>query len=144
MQESLGFSPAELVFGHTVRGPLRLLRERWLADQPGPAHNVLDYVSSFRERLHTVCELARRSLSAAQSKLKQQYDKNTHSRNFHPGDRVLVLLPVVGSCLQAKFCGPYEVERKLSDTDYVIRTPDRRKKSRVCHVNMLKRYVDRG
>ena len=27
VQESLGFSPFELVFGHTVRGPLKLLKE---------------------------------------------------------------------------------------------------------------------
>ncbi len=32
VQESLGFSPAELVFGHTVRGPLKLLKENWLSD----------------------------------------------------------------------------------------------------------------
>ena len=30
MQESLGFSPFELVFGHTVRGPLKLLKEKLL------------------------------------------------------------------------------------------------------------------
>ena len=29
-QESLGFSPFELVYGHTVRGPLKLLKEKWL------------------------------------------------------------------------------------------------------------------
>ena len=85
----------------------------------------------------------RSSLSAAQSKMKKLYDKNSLSRNFLPGDFVLVLLPVVGSCLQAKFCGPYEVERKMSDTDYVIKTPDRKKKSRVCHVNMLKKCCPR-
>ena len=28
VQESLGFSPFELVFGHTVRGPLKLLKEK--------------------------------------------------------------------------------------------------------------------
>lgn len=28
VQESLGFSPAELVIAHTVQGPLRLLQER--------------------------------------------------------------------------------------------------------------------
>ncbi len=28
VQESLGFSPAELVFGHQVRGPLKVLKER--------------------------------------------------------------------------------------------------------------------
>jgi len=31
IQESLGFSPFELVFGRTVRGPLNLLKEHRLA-----------------------------------------------------------------------------------------------------------------
>ena len=30
VQESLGFSPFEQVFGHTVRGPLKLLKEKFL------------------------------------------------------------------------------------------------------------------
>ncbi len=59
-------------------------------------------------------------------------------RSFHPGDLVLILLPVPGSALQFKFTGPYAVEKRLTDTDYVISTPDRGRKSRVCHVNMLK------
>lgn len=142
-QESLGFSPAELVFGHTVRGPLRLLRETWLSDKPGPMHSVLDYVSSFRERLHTAVELARSALSSVQTKMKKHFDKKALSRSFQPSDQVLALLPMVGSGFQAKFCGPYIVEKKLSDTDYVIKTPDRRKKFRVCHINMLKPYFDR-
>ena len=32
VQESLGFSPFELVFGHSVRGPLKLLKENWLSE----------------------------------------------------------------------------------------------------------------
>ena len=32
VQESLGFSPFELVFGHTVRGPLKLLKEKFLSN----------------------------------------------------------------------------------------------------------------
>jgi len=31
VQESLRFSPFELVFGHTVRGPLKLLKEKLLS-----------------------------------------------------------------------------------------------------------------
>ena len=31
IQESLGFSPFELVFGHSVRGPLKLLKEKFLS-----------------------------------------------------------------------------------------------------------------
>lgn len=32
VQESLGFCPSELVFGHMVRGPLKLLKESWLVE----------------------------------------------------------------------------------------------------------------
>ena len=32
VQESLGFSPFELVFGHSVHGPLKLLKENWLSE----------------------------------------------------------------------------------------------------------------
>ena len=36
------------------------------------------------------------------------------------------------------------IEKQLSDTDYVVKTPDRRRQSRVCHVNMLKLYRARS
>ncbi|XP_057704204.1 retrovirus-related Pol polyprotein from transposon 412 isoform X2 [Corythoichthys intestinalis] len=142
-QESLGFSPADLVFGHTVRGPLRLLREKWLSDNSNPEQNMLDYVSSFRERLHHACDLARNSMKVAQSNMKIRYDKKAVVRTFQPGDQVLVLLPIVGAALRSKFSGLYVIDRKLSETDYVLQTPDRRKKTRVCHINMLKPYIDR-
>ncbi|CAI5669135.1 unnamed protein product [Oreochromis niloticus] len=33
--------------------------------------------------------------------------------------------------------------RKVSETDYVLSTPERRRKTRLCHINMLKPYHDR-
>lgn len=60
---------------------------------------------------------------------------------FTLGDKVLVLLPVPGATFHAKFSGPYTVQEKLSDLDYVISTPDRHQFSRVWHVNMLTTYV---
>lgn len=48
VQQSLGFSPAELVFGPPFRGQLKLLRKQIIADSP-PDVNVADYVSSFFE-----------------------------------------------------------------------------------------------
>ncbi len=61
-------------------------------------------------------------------------------RSFEPGVSVLVLLPVPGSVMQAKFS---VIDKKLSDTNYVICSPDRHRKSRMCHINMLKAYVSR-
>ncbi|KAK2920619.1 hypothetical protein Q8A73_000104 [Channa argus] len=83
-QESLGFSPSDLVFGHTVRGPLRLLLEKWLSEKSSPETNILDYVSLFRERLHQACDVARESLSAAQTKMKANYDRKSVARIFYP------------------------------------------------------------
>lgn len=116
VQESLGFSPAELVFGHTVRGPLKLLREQ-LVSSSSPPISVLDYVSKTRERLHNACEMARANLAVKQKQMKRRFDKRSVSRSFQVGDLVLVLLPIPGSALQARFSGPYPVEQKLSETD---------------------------
>ena len=51
VQDSLGFSPFELVFGCHVRGPLKLLKENWLTEEPPT--NLLDQVSDLRHRLTT-------------------------------------------------------------------------------------------
>ncbi|KAL0152923.1 hypothetical protein M9458_051752 [Cirrhinus mrigala] len=108
------------------------------------ATNVLDYVSNFRERLHSACDFAKAHLVRTQSKMKSRFDRRSVKRSFQAGDQVLVLLPVPFSALHARFAGPYSVEKKLSQTDYVISTPDRRRKSRVRHINMLKSYVSKG
>lgn len=141
VQESLGFSPAELVFGHAVRGPLKLLREKWLDEST--ERNLLDYVCDFRTRLRRACEIARGNLESAQAKMKCWFDKNATNRVFRPGDRVLVLLPLPGCSLQARYSGPYLVKEKVGDRDYIVATPDRRCKRRLCHVNMLKLYCER-
>ena len=142
VQESLGFSPFELVFGHTVRGHLKLLKEKFLSQEDTPL-NLLQYVSDFRNRLLTACEAAKSNLKKAQGKMKQNFDKNTKERSFKSGDKVLALLPIPGRPLQARYFGPYTVEKKASDLNYIITTPDRRKQKQLCHINMLKEYVDR-
>ena len=53
---------------------------------------------------------------------------------------MLVLLPIPGEPLTAKFSGPYTIDKKVSDVDYIVCTPDRRKTMRIRHMNMLKGY----
>ena len=76
--------------------------------------------------------------------MKQNYNKNTKKRSFKSGDKVLALLPIPGRPLQARYFDPYTVEKKASDLNYIITTPDRRKQKQLCHINMLKEYVDRS
>jgi len=142
VQDTLGFSPFELVFGHEVRGPLKMLKERWLDDDN--RSDILNHVMDFRLKLHRVCELARANLGEAQRRMKTRYDRDAQSRSFSPGERVLVFLPVPGQSLKARYFGPCTVEKKLSDLNYVIQTPGKRKQSRLCHINQIKKYVERN
>ena len=142
VQESLGISPFELVFGHSVRGPLKLLKEKFLSNDETPL-NLLQYVSDFRNRLSRACEVARSNLKKSQGKMKARYDNHVIDRKFKPGDKVLALLPVPGRPLRARYFGPYTIDKKTSDLNYIINTPGRRKNKQMCHVNMLKEYFDR-
>jgi hypothetical protein len=141
VQESLGFSPFELVFGHEVRGPLRVVKEKFL-DSP-PSTDLLSYVTNMRDRLAQACKIASENMSESQARMKVWYDKDAKTRSFQIGDQALILLPVIGSPLQAQFSGPYEVLKKVGHVNYVLSTPDRRKKTQLCHVNMMKRYFPR-
>ena len=60
-----------------------------------------------------------------------------------PGDRVLALLPIPGKPLQARYYVPYTVDKKISDVNCIVNTPGRRKQKQLCHINMLKQYIDR-
>ena len=139
VQESLGFSPFQLIFGHEVRGPLKLFKEKMLS-RSNQTQNILEYVQTFKQRLDDTFELARAYLVDTQTTMKKQYDKKAKYRSFQVGDQVLMFLPVPGKPLSAKYQGPYTIHRKSGDLNYIIRTPDRRKTFQHCHINMLKQY----
>nr|XP_006822155.1 PREDICTED: uncharacterized protein LOC102805135 [Saccoglossus kowalevskii] len=59
-----------------------------------------------------------------QKKINYWYDRNARLRDFKPGDKVLVLFPMSGHALQARYHGPYVIESKLSDLNYFVKTPN--------------------
>ena len=123
-------------------GPLLLLKEKWLDEDPEKI-SVLKYVATFKDRLFRAGQMAKRNLQESQSKMKVWYDRKAKTRCFELGDRVLVLFPVIGNPLQAKYSGPYKVVKKISDTNYLVKTPGRHKETQVCHINMLKAYHEK-
>ena len=138
VQESLGFSPFELVFGHNVSGPLKMIKEKWL--KSNDETDLLSYITTFKERLASACDSARKH---KKTDMKVWYDKEANMGSFNVGDKVLVLLPIPTSPLHAKYLGPYVIEKKLNDLNYVVKTPDRRKNKQMCHVNMIETYFTR-
>ena len=139
--EALGCTPFQLVFGHCVRGPLDVVKECW--DGEIPKEDLISYLSDLGTKLTTAWEFAKKQMVQYQNVMKSQYDKKVKSRVFSEGDKVLVLLPIPGNPLKATFSGPWKIGKKISDINYLVETPERRKKYQLCHINMLKPFVDR-
>lgn len=72
-QESLGFSPFELVYGHEVRRPMKILRELWTKEVEDPeVRTTYQYVLDLKERLEATCKMARENLERSLGRLLQQ------------------------------------------------------------------------
>ena len=71
--ESTGYSPFELLYGHTVRGPLGIVKESWVEKKPIEG-NIVSRVLEIRRRLATMQKIVKENLKQAQSKQKRVYD----------------------------------------------------------------------
>ncbi|XP_063590436.1 uncharacterized protein LOC134767369 [Penaeus indicus] len=140
-QASTGFSPFELIYGHTVRGPLTLLRELWDGSPvDDEVKSAYEYVINLRERLENTCRMALTELKQAQEVAQHYYDQKTKDRNIVVGDDVLLLLPTNTNKLLFQWKGPFRVLGSPSKWNKVV---DVNGTPRKYHVNMLKRYVYR-
>jgi len=140
-QESLGFSPFELVYGRTVRGPIEILQEVWTEEQASnEVQSTYGYVMELRERLEKTCKIAHEELRQSQKRSKKLYDRKARDRTFRAGDKVLLLLPTDTNKLLVQWRGPFEVESRVGRCDYHIMING---KAKTFHANMLKLYVER-
>ena len=114
VQESLGFSPFELVFEHTVRGPLKLLKKKLLSSST-ESMNLLQNDSDFHSKRFRASELAKANLSSLEMSLKEKYDVDAVERDFKSGEEALALLLVPRNKPNPRFFGPHVTEKKLND-----------------------------
>ena len=70
-QESLGYTPFELIYGHNVRGPMTILRELWTKEVDDPeVKTTYQYVLDLKDRIQSTCEIARSNLEKASRKFR--------------------------------------------------------------------------
>ncbi|XP_068240240.1 uncharacterized protein [Palaemon carinicauda] len=121
-QESLGFSPFELLFGREIRGPLKIVKDHLLAndfDSESSKVNMQTYMNNLKERLSKVRKLAKECLKESQVSMKTHFDKSAKVRQFQPEDEVLVLMPIPGS--------PFSPKNKSHIPHRIVLSPERRK-----------------
>ncbi|CAM1304217.1 Uncharacterised protein r2_g1413 [Pycnogonum litorale] len=143
-QESLKFSPFELLYGRTVRGPLTIVKEMWLEEReniscPESSHQ---YILELKSKLEDTCRLAREELRKAKITQKSYYDKRNRCKRppIKKGDKVLLLLPTDNNKLLLQWKGPFPVVEQVGENDFQIMVNN---KVRTYHANMLKKYFVR-
>ena len=140
-QESLQFSPFELLYGRTVRGPMQILRELWTNEESAPeTRTTFEYVTQLRDRIEQTCALAHEHLSTASKKQAKYFNRTAVARKLQVGDQVLILLPERNNKLQMTWRGPFVVVDRIGAANYKIQVGEREK---VYHINILKKYVQR-
>ena len=106
-QETLGFSPFELLYGRSVRGPMTILKELWTNQKVNPETKLTyQYVLDLRNRLEETTEIASQNLRNNRFIQKHYCDKKARKRSFKPGDKVLLLLPTNQNKLLMQWKGP--------------------------------------
>jgi len=143
-QASTKFSPFELIYGHTVRGPLSLLKDLWEASERNitdETRTAYEYVINLRERLAETCKVAQEELQKAGDSYQYYYDRKAKDRYLKEGDKALLLLPTNSNKLLMHWRGPFTVVKKINKWNYMINVNGVDKKF---HINMLKRYYERG
>ena len=129
-----GYTPFELVFGHTSTLPSTL------KDQPSPQYSYDDYVAELKSRLQTAHQVAKENLLSSKTRSKEQYDKKTESMKLRVGDNVLLYDETVrrgrSRKLSSQWIGPYEVVA----IDRVNVTIKKGKKVQKVHVNRVKPF----
>ncbi|GFU81813.1 uncharacterized protein TNCV_3087251 [Trichonephila clavipes] len=71
---------------------------------------------------------------------KKWYDKNAIKREFQQRDAVLLLSLNQPHKLAPQWKGPGKIEKRLSETNYVVTFDGNQEGNRVYHINMLKPY----
>ena len=136
-QASTRFSPFELLYGCTIRGPMQVLKELWTKEDTPEVKNTYQYVLDLRNRMEDTFKNARESLHQAQGQHKHHYDKKSKRREFKVGDKVTVLLPTYTNKLLLQWKGPYEVTDVVNKLDYKVQVNG---KAKVYHANLLHRF----
>ena len=138
VQDSTGYSPFQLLYGHQVRGPLTLLKKLWTRDiGDEEVKTTYQYVVDLCMRLEDTCKLAQEELSKNSKKYKAYYDTKAKDRLFKKGEEVLLLLPSDNNKLLMQWKGPFTIIEQVNAVDYKVSIKG---KIKTYHGNMLQRY----
>lgn len=132
--ETLGVSPARMIFGRDLTLPIDLAMGRPVREEK---HCVTDYAYELEQRLLDIHEYARKHLKIASDSMKRQYDVKANQINYSIGDAVWYFKPGrrkgFNPKTQIHWKGPYVVTQRLNEVLYHIQAGLKTKSEIVYH-----------
>ena len=75
---------------------MTIFKQLWTKEvEESEVKNSYQYVFELREKLEDTLKFAHSELEKAQQRGKHYYDRKSKVRKFQPGEKVLVLLPIL-------------------------------------------------
>jgi RNase H-like domain found in reverse transcriptase/Reverse transcriptase (RNA-dependent DNA polymerase)/Integrase zinc binding domain/Integrase core domain len=116
-----GFTPYELIFGHTSsRPPETLYNEKEL---------ITRYIRDLNKRISYYYKVARERTQDQKEKAKVRFDRNIseHKYKYKIGDKVYVKESQISNKLQDKFHGPFEILEIFQNSAILVNWKTRQK-----------------
>lgn len=143
VNETLGMSPHQAVFGRPAIGPLQLVCDDWTGKRPLPldiAKTPAQYLCDLEHKLKLVSEYTAEHAADEQARHTQHYNLRSRDKSFEVGERVVYLMPSSTHKLTRTWIGPCVVVKKNSPYSYII---DIEGKQQWCHANHLRKFNER-
>ena len=128
---STNYTPHELLYGFPADIPTGLKQE------PGISYNYDNYANELKARLQHGYTIAREIIKTRKEKNKQYYDKNTKTKQFNLGEKVLLKNYTRKNKFQPLWTGPYEIIKINSPENTTIKINN---KNKTIHNNNLKQF----
>jgi hypothetical protein len=139
IHDSMGLTPACLLFGRELRLPCDLI----FGATPDKKRSTIDHAAELVDHLHDIHDYARQQLNLASDRMKTRYDKLAYCAGYHEGDCVCHYRPTRNKKklpnLQSSWDCPYNLITRINDLVYKIqKTP--RSRMMVVHLDRLATY----
>ncbi len=131
MNETTGDTPAFMMFGRDIRGPLELLIGDPIEGPPPSTSNhiqIEEYRKNLINNLRYAYNIIREHSELEKIKQKTVYDRNTTQRKYYEGDLVWVSIPArqigdnsISGKLEPSYQGPCRLIKQLTPVTFTVR-----------------------
>jgi hypothetical protein len=143
VNETLGISPYQAVFGKVAIGPLQLLCDDWIGKRSLPldlAKAPCEYLRELERKLQIASDYASEHATREQDRYTHAYNLRSRDKSFQVGERVIYLMPSSAHKLTRTWLGPGVIVQRNSPYSYIVELDG---KQQWCHANNLRKYHER-